>query len=234
MSELALEISGLDVSYGRVRAVQGLTLEVRAGQAVSLLGPNGAGKSSTLRAISGIAPVVGGSIRSFGVDITRMRPDQIVAHGIAHVPEGREIFTTMTCEENLELGGAARGGMEQLPMIYKLFPRLKERASQRAGTLSGGEQQMLAIGRALMSDPRLLILDEPSMGLAPIVVKELLERLRDISSQGMSVLLVEQNTAVALPLASYVYVMATGRLRDAGEPDEISATDALARAYLGV
>jgi branched-chain amino acid transport system ATP-binding protein len=234
VSELALEIEDLDVAYGRVRAVQGLSLQVRAGQAVSLLGPNGAGKSSTLRAISGIAPVVGGTVRAFGRDITRLRPDQIVAHGIAHVPEGREIFTSMTCEENLELGCAARGGMEQLPMVYELFPRLKERRSQPAGTLSGGEQQMLAIGRALMSDPRLLILDEPSMGLAPIVVKELLERLRDISARGMSVLLVEQNTAVALPLAAYVYVMATGRLRDAGVPDEISATDALARAYLGV
>jgi len=233
VSEPALQISDLHVSYGRVRAVQGLTLEVREGQVVALLGPNGAGKSSTLRAISGQAPIVSGAVRALGQDLRALKPDRIVSLGVAHVPEGREVFASLTAEENLEMGGAARGGHSQLELVYELFPRLLERRAQRAGTLSGGEQQMLAIGRALMSDPRLLLLDEPSMGLAPIVVKEVMEQLRQVASRGMSVLLVEQNAAVALELADYAYVMATGELRREGVPDEIGGADELMAAYLG-
>jgi branched-chain amino acid transport system ATP-binding protein len=233
VSELALEITDLHVSYGRVRAVQGLTLEVRAGQVVALLGPNGAGKSSTLRAISGQAPIVSGSVRALGSDLRALKPDKIVGLGVAHVPEGREVFASLTVQENLEMGATARGGLDQLDVVYALFPRLKERYEQRAGTLSGGEQQMLAIGRALMSEPRLLLLDEPSMGLAPIVVKEVMDRLREVASRGMSVLLVEQNAAVALDLADYAYVVSTGFLRRSGAPEEIGGTDELMAAYLG-
>jgi branched-chain amino acid transport system ATP-binding protein len=216
-----------------VRAVQGLTLEVREGQVVALLGPNGAGKSSTLRAISGQAPITSGSVRAFGQDLRVLKPDRIVALGVAHVPEGREVFASLTTEENLEMGAAARGGLDQLDVVYELFPRLRERREQRAGTLSGGEQQMLAIGRALMSEPKLLLLDEPSMGLAPIVVKEVMERLREVASRGMSVLLVEQNAAVALELADYAYVVSTGSLRREGVPEEIGGADELMAAYLG-
>lgn len=233
MAGLALEIRDLHVSYRRVRAVQGLTMEVRSGQVVCLLGPNGAGKSSTLRAISGIAPINSGSINVFGKNVVGMRPEHIVAQGTAHVPEGREVFTTLTSEENLILGGTARGGRKALSGVYDLFPRLRERANQRAGTLSGGEQQMLSIGRALMSEPELLLLDEPSMGLAPIVIQELVGKLKEIASRGISILLVEQNAAVALPLADYAYVMATGLLQASGEPDQLVATNALAAAYLG-
>ena len=232
MSEPALVVRDLHVSYGGVRAVQGLSLEVQGGQVVALLGPNGAGKSSTLRAVSGVAPVVGGSIESFGEKLTGKRPDKIVSHGIAHAPEGREVFGQMTAEENLLLGATVRGSAASLPMIYELFPRLQERRRQRAGTLSGGEQQMLAIGRALMSEPRLLLLDEPSMGLAPIVVLELVEQLLSVARGGVSILLVEQNAAVALKLADYGYVMATGVLQRSGSADELAADD-LMEAYIG-
>ncbi|GAA1845404.1 ABC transporter ATP-binding protein [Pseudonocardia ailaonensis] len=233
MRDTVLELTDLQVEYGRVRAVQGLTLQVRRGQIVALLGPNGAGKSSTLRAISGVAPVRAGSIRTGGQDITRASAHEIVKAGIAHVPEGREIFTALTVRENLELGATTRGTTDQLDYVHTLFPRLAERRSQKAGTLSGGEQQMLAVGRALMSKPGILLLDEPSMGLAPIVIRELLARMKEIASEGLSILLVEQNAAVSLPLADHVYVMATGRLRASGEPGEFEDAAVLAATYLG-
>jgi branched-chain amino acid transport system ATP-binding protein len=207
-------------------------MEARLGQIVALLGPNGAGKSSTLRAISGLAPVAGGAIRTPAGEITRWRPDRIVAGGVAHVPEGREVFMALTVRENLELGATTYRGPSQLDVVHDLFPRLVERTNQKAGTLSGGEQQMLAIGRALMSKPSVLLLDEPSMGLAPIVVLELLERLKQIASEGLSIVLIEQNAAVSLPLASYVYVMASGVLRASGPPTDFADSDALAAAYL--
>jgi branched-chain amino acid transport system ATP-binding protein len=230
--ETVLKIEDLSVEYGKVRAVQGISLEARAGQIVALLGPNGAGKSSTLRAISGLAPIAGGRIHASHGEITKASPDKIVAGGIAHVPEGREVFTALTVRENLELGATTFKGPSQLDFVHDLFPRLVERTSQKAGTLSGGEQQMLAIGRALMSKPSVLLLDEPSMGLAPIVVLELLERLRQIAAGGLSILLIEQNAAVSLPLASHVYVMATGLMRASGPPADFADSDALAAAYL--
>jgi branched-chain amino acid transport system ATP-binding protein len=234
VSELPLLITDLHVSYGRVRAVQGLSLEVRSGQVVALLGPNGAGKSSTLRAISGLAPIVSGGVAAFGQDLRALKPDRIVAHGVAHVPEGREVFRDLTVEENLDLGTSARGSRDQLTVVYDLFPRLKERQDQRAGTLSGGEQQMLAIGRALMSEPRLLLLDEPSMGLAPIVVREVMAQLQQVANTGTAVLLVEQNAVAALELADYVYVIATGRLRRSCPSRELAGTEELMTSYLGV
>lgn len=233
-----LEVEDLSVAYGGVQALRGLSLEVEAGEAVALLGANGAGKSTTLRAISGLVRPAAGSIRFDGQDLTRLPAHAIVELGIAHVPEGRRVFGTLSVEENLNLGGYTRRGRRQAvaearERVYHLFPRLRERRAQLAGTLSGGEQQMLAIGRGLMASPRLLLLDEPSLGLAPKLVREIFRTVREINRQGVTVLLVEQNANLALRLAHRGYVLETGRLALGGAASELREDPRMREAYLG-
>ena len=233
-----LELERLVVRYGAVEAVKGISLEVREGEICALLGANGAGKSTTLRAISGLSAAASGCIRYGGVDITRWPAFRIVEAGVTHVPEGRRVFGTLTVEENLVLGAfvhrsrpaLVREGMER---VFALFPRLAERRRQLAGTLSGGEQQMLAIGRALMARPRLLLLDEPSLGLAPLLVREILRTIQAINRQGVTILLVEQNARMALRIAHRAYVLETGRIVLAGTPAEMQQDSRIRRAYLG-
>lgn len=233
-----LEVEGLRVRYGGVEAVQGISLEVRQGEVVTLLGANGAGKSTTLRAISGLVSPAAGSIRFDGHELTRLPAHAIVELGVAHVPEGRKVFATLTVEENLNLGGYSRrrdrrAVEEGRERVYALFPRLKERRHQLAGTLSGGEQQMLAIGRGLMAAPRLLLLDEPSLGLAPKLVIEIFRTIRAINEQGVTVLLVEQNARLALRVAQRGYVLETGRLALGGDARELRENPQVQEAYLG-
>lgn len=233
-----LEIEGLRVRYGGVEAVQGVSLEVHQGEVVTLLGSNGAGKSTTLRAISGLVAAAAGSIRLEGQELTRLPAHTIVELGVAHVPEGRKVFATLTVEENLNLGGYSQRKRRQAveegrDRVYQLFPRLKERRHQLAGTLSGGEQQMLAIGRGLMASPRLLLLDEPSLGLAPKLVVEIFRTIRTINQQGVTVLLVEQNARLALRVAQRGYVLETGRLALGGEARQLREDPQVREAYLG-
>jgi branched-chain amino acid transport system ATP-binding protein len=230
-----LEIEALEVRYGAVRALKGIELRVDEGEIVTLLGANGAGKTTTLRAISGLARSSGGAIRFDGNDIGFVPPHEIVALGIGHVPEGRRIFPRMSVDENLEMGAYRRRGdaRTDLARVFALFPVLEERRRQDGGTLSGGEQQMLAIGRALMSHPRLLLLDEPSMGLAPLFVARIFEIIRQIREEGTTVLLVEQNAAQALRLADRGYVLETGSIVLADRADVLLADDRVRAAYLG-
>jgi branched-chain amino acid transport system ATP-binding protein len=231
-----LQVNGLQVQYGAVTAVHGIDLRVEQGEIVTLIGANGAGKSSTLRAISGLVRPKAGQILFGGMPIAGLRPDQIVAAGIAQVPEGRAILGRMTVLENLLMGAYARrvpGVKADLERVLDRFPRLKERAKQVAGLLSGGEQQMLAMGRALMARPRLLLLDEPSMGLAPLIVAEVLRLVKEINQEGTTVLLVEQNARQALKIAHRAYVLETGRIALAGPAAEIAADPRVASAYLG-
>jgi branched-chain amino acid transport system ATP-binding protein len=231
-----LQVNGLQVQYGAVTAVHGIDLRVEQGEIVTLIGANGAGKSSTLRAISGLVRPKAGQILFGGMPIAGLRPDQIVAAGIAQVPEGRAILGRMTVLENLLMGAYARrvpGVKADLERVLDRFPRLKERAKQVAGLLSGGEQQMLAMGRALMARPRLLLLDEPSMGLAPLIVAEVLRLVKEINQEGTTVLLVEQNARQALKIAHRAYVLETGRIALAGPATEIAADPRVASAYLG-
>jgi branched-chain amino acid transport system ATP-binding protein len=232
-----LQVTDLHVQYGAIKAIQGISLEVREHEIVALIGANGAGKSTTLRTISGLIRPTGGAITLAGQDLTRMPPHKIVAAGVSHVPEGRRIFANMTVRENLEMGafarkdaGAFRGDMER---VFDTFPRLKERIKQQAGTLSGGEQQMLAIGRALMSSPKLLLLDEPSLGLAPFLVQEIFGIVREINSRGATILLVEQNAHAALKIASRGYVLETGRVVLSDTADSLLVNEDVRRAYLG-
>jgi len=224
-----LELDELDAHYGRIRALDGVSLRVEEGEIVTLIGANGAGKTTTLRTISGLTRATRGRIRFGGVDVTRMPPDRIVRAGIGHAPEGRRVFARMTVRENLELGGYTRRSRAEtaadLERIFTTFPRLAERIAQKAGTLSGGEQQMLAIGRALMSRPRLLMLDEPSLGLSPILVQTIFGVVREINARGTTVLLIEQNARQALRIAARGYVLEVGRIRFASE--------AVRAAYLG-
>jgi branched-chain amino acid transport system ATP-binding protein len=232
-----LELDDVAVSYGKRRALEGVTLSVAAGEIVTLLGANGAGKSTTLRAVSGLVRPTRGRIRYEGRDITHVPADRIVAAGVGHVPEGREIFPEFTVHENLLVGGhtVERSRMgERLESVFRLFPVLRDRQSQLAGTLSGGEQQMLAIGRALMTRPRLLLLDEPSLGLAPMLAREIFRVIRRINESGVAVLLVEQNARRALALASRGYVLETGRLVTSGTSGELSADARVRTAYLGL
>ena len=231
-----LEVRGLAVSYGGIQAVKGISLEVRQGEIVALVGANGAGKTSTLRAISGLLPYAG-EILHDGIDLRGLPPHLIAARGIAHVPEGRGIFANLTVGENLRLSAwpcrnraATARGYER---VFALFPRLRERSSQPGGTLSGGEQQMLALGRALMSGAGLLLLDEPSMGLSPLLVKEILAMLADINRQGVTILLVEQNANMALRMASRGYVFESGRLELSGTGPELLSDPRVRKAYLG-
>ena len=232
-----LTLDGVEVSYGAIRALQGVSLTIQAGEIVTLIGANGAGKSTTLRAISGLVPTGRGRILLEGVEITSVSADKIVQKGIGHSPEGRRVFANMSVRENLELGAYTRrdraGIREDFDRALTLFPRLKERIGQNAGTLSGGEQQMLAMGRALMARPRLLLLDEPSLGLAPFLVRDIFNIIRDINTQGTTVLLVEQNAHMALGVAHRGYVLETGRIVMAGEAKGLLANDDIKKAYLG-
>ncbi|WP_018702032.1 MULTISPECIES: ABC transporter ATP-binding protein [Sporomusaceae] len=232
-----LTIDNLNVFYGAIHALKGISLEVKEGEIVTLIGANGAGKSTTLRTISGLLKPKEGSIKFEGKDIGGMAAQNVVKLGISQVPEGRRIFANMTVMENLELGAFTRsdkaGIAQDLDMVFGRFPRLAERRSQLAGTLSGGEQQMLAMGRALMSRPRMMLLDEPSMGLAPLLIREIFNIIVDINSTGTTVLLVEQNANMALSIAHRAYVMETGRITLSGDAKELAASEDVRKAYLG-
>ena len=231
-----LEVNDLHVYYGGIRALSGLSFNVSAGEIVTLLGPNGAGKTTTLKTLSGLLPTRQGEWRLEGIPLNGVAPHEIVLMGMAHVPEGRKIFNRLTVIENLRLGAYSRkddGIGRDLERIFTLFPRLKERQEQVAGTLSGGEQQMLAIGRALMTGPRLLLLDEPSMGLAPILVEQIFDAVQEINRQGVTVLLVEQNAAMALAVAHRGYVLEAGAIVLQGSAAELQENPEVRRAYLG-
>jgi len=232
-----LEIKDLHVSYGEIRALRGVSISVEAREIVALLGNNGAGKTTTLKTISGLLAPSQGEILLEGRSLVGLPAHEIVTRGVAHVPEGRKIFNRLTVLENLEMGAYARrdGGLpEDLDKVFTLFPRLKERREQIAGTLSGGEQQMLAIGRALMARPRLLMMDEPSMGLAPVLVEQILATIEDINARlGTTILLVEQNAAMALAIAHRGYVLETGAIVLAGSAEALQADPEVRRAYLG-
>ncbi|WP_026486589.1 ABC transporter ATP-binding protein [Caldanaerobius polysaccharolyticus] len=232
-----LELRDVHVYYGAIHAIQGISLRVEEGEIVTLIGANGAGKSTTLNTICGLNRVQSGSVMFEGKDITRLSPPDIVKLGICQVPEGRRIFPNMTVLENLELGAYLRsdkdGIKKDLERVYGRFPRLAERKRQLAGTLSGGEQQMLAIGRALMSRPRLLLMDEPSMGLAPIIVKDIFEIIKEINQSGTTILLVEQNAKMALSIAHRAYVLETGRITLEGQAKDLADNPQVQKAYLG-
>ena len=230
-----LKIDELKVSYGGIEAVKGITFEVPDGKIVTLIGANGAGKSTTLRAIAGLVKPAHGRIHLQGEDITALSPDRIVSKGITLVPEGRHVFPDLTVLENLKIGAYLRKDSLEadLNWVYELFPRLKERSWQAAGTLSGGEQQMLAVGRALMSRPKIIMMDEPSLGLAPIVVKGIFDIIREINKQGVTVLLIEQNANMALRIADVGYVLETGRITLTGSGRDLLTNEAVKKAYLG-
>ena len=233
-----LEISSLDVSYGRVQVLFDVSIEVAEGELVTVIGANGAGKTTLLLTVSGVLKAQGGSIGFQGRRIDDLPPHEIVGLGVGHVPQGKELFPAMTVLENLEMGAHMVRRQEEfderLDRAFEFFPRLSERARQRAGTLSGGEQQMLAIARALMARPRLLLLDEPSAGLAPIIVDHLAEIILDMNSSGLTVLLVEQNAFLALELARKAYVMESGRVVESGDTAVVMESDLVRRAYLGI
>jgi branched-chain amino acid transport system ATP-binding protein len=231
-----LRVEALHVFYGEIHALRGVALEVRAGEIVTLLGNNGAGKTTTLKTISGLLAPREGRVLLDGVPLEETPPHEIVRKGIAHVPEGRRIFNRLSVLENLRMGAYARrdGHIEtDLARVFALFPRLQERVAQVAGTLSGGEQQMLAIGRALMASPRVLLLDEPSMGLAPVVVEQIFQTIGDINRQGTTILLVEQNAAMALSVAHRAYVLELGSVTLSGTAAELAGNDQVRKAYLG-
>ena len=234
---MLLEIVGIAVHYGKVAALKNVSMKVPVGGVVTIIGANGAGKSTTLRAISGLAPISRGEIHFDGHRIDHLPAHKIVARGIAHVPEGRRVFPDLTVEENLRTGAYLRrdwAALERdLEVVYRRFPRLKERRRQWAKTLSGGEQQMAAIGRALMSSPRMLLLDEPSMGLSPVMVQEIARIVADIAKGGVPVVLVEQNAELALRLAHYGYVLETGTVAVEGPAHDLHENDHVRRAYLG-
>ena len=230
-----LKIDGLRVNYGGIEAVKGIDFEVPEGKIVTLIGANGAGKSTILWTIAGLVKPAAGRIRLQAEDITALSPDRIVSKGITLVPEGRHVFPDLTVLENLKIGAYLRTDdlNHDLEWVYSLFPRLKERSWQAAGTLSGGEQQMLAVGRALMSRPKLMMMDEPSLGLAPLVVKDIFSIIRKINEQGVTILLIEQNANMALHTADLAYVLETGRLTLSGTGEELLKNEAVKKAYLG-
>jgi branched-chain amino acid transport system ATP-binding protein len=232
-----LEVDCLVARYGRITALQDVSLHVEEGEIVTLIGANGAGKTTTLRTISGLVRPASGTIRFAGRDITRLAPNDIVRAGIGHSPEGRRVFPRMTVRENLELGAYTRHAKpeiaEDLERVFVIFPRLKERYEQKAGTMSGGEQQMLAIGRALMSRPKLLLLDEPSLGLSPKLVQTIFEVIRDINARGTTILLIELNARQALAVAARGYVLEVGAIAHEGAAAELAASEAVRAAYLG-
>lgn len=232
-----LKVTDLVVSYGGIEALKGISFEVEQGQIVTLIGANGAGKSTTLRTISGLVPPKEGRIYFEGRDITDFNTQKIVETGIAMVPEGRRVFANLTVLENLRIGAYLRKDKdiieEDINYVYDLFPRLKERSWQLAGTLSGGEQQMLAVGRAVMTRPKMIMMDEPSLGLAPLVVKDIFKIIQTLKSTGMTVLLIEQNANAALHACDYAYVMETGRITTSGTGEELLSSEAIQEAYLG-
>jgi len=231
-----LSLSGVHTYYGHIHALQGVDLEVRAGEIVTLLGTNGAGKTTTLKTISGLLHPRSGTVELEGRDISHVPSHKLVHLGVGHAPEGRRIFSRLTVLENLQMGGYTRTAAEvreDTGHVFELFPRLKERATQKGGTLSGGEQQMLAIGRALMTRPRVLLLDEPSLGLSPILVQQIFRIIQEINARGMTILLVEQNALQALAIAHRGYVLQTGRVVLAGTSAELSSNETVRRAYLG-
>lgn len=232
-----LEVKNLSVSYGAIEAVKDISFTVNDGEIVSLIGANGAGKTTTLHTITGLVPAKSGSVMYNGVDLLKTHNNKIVTLGMAHIPEGRHVFTRMSVEENLEMGAFSLKDQsdlkKDLDMVYGLFPRLKERRNQKAGTLSGGEQQMLAMGRALMSKPKLLMLDEPSMGLAPLLVEQIFEIVLKLNQAGTTILLVEQNAQMALSIANRAYVLETGHVVKEGSADALMHDDAVRKAYLG-
>jgi branched-chain amino acid transport system ATP-binding protein len=235
--DAVLDVESIEAFYGSIQALKGISLQVRDGEIVTLIGANGAGKSTTLRSINGLVHPRRGTIRFQGEDITRTPPHEIVRRGISQSPEGRRLFPRMTVLENLEMGAYQRSEQadfeEDLERVFLLFPRLAERRTQKAGTLSGGEQQMCAIGRALMARPKLLMLDEPSMGLAPIFVQKIFEIIVEINRQGTPILLVEQNALMALEVASRGYVLETGRIALADEAEALRANERVRKTYLG-
>lgn len=232
-----LEVKGLKVNYGGIKALDGVSFKVEQGQIVTLIGANGAGKSTALRAISGLVPVQGGSVIFMGEDITGKDTQKIVEKGIAMVPEGRRVFPNLTVLENLKIGAYLRndndGILQSTQYVYDMFPRLKERLWQMAGTLSGGEQQMLAVGRALMARPKLMMMDEPSLGLAPLVVRDIFAIIRRVAQEGITVLLIEQNANAALRAAQYGYVLEVGHVVLEGTGEELLANPQVRDAYLG-
>ena len=232
-----LQIKNLSVSYGAIEAVKNISLTVNDGEIVSLIGANGAGKTTTLHTITGLTPAVSGEVLFNGVDLLKTPNNKIVTLGMAHIPEGRHVFTRMSVQENLEMGAFSltdRSHMaDDLAMVFDMFPRLKERRNQKAGTLSGGEQQMLAMGRALMSHPNTILMDEPSMGLSPKLVKEIFAIIRKLHDQGITVLLVEQNANMALSIADRAYVLETGRITMEGDAKELMDNEQVRKAYLG-
>ena len=235
MSQI-LKVDNINVYYGAIHAIKGISFEVNEGEVVTLIGANGAGKSTTLQTVSGLLHSRTGSIEFAGENLAKIPPHIIVRKGLAQVPEGRRIFQQMSVEENLEMGAYTRDKSElegDLESVYKQFPRLLERRRQIAGTLSGGEQQMLAIGRALMSHPKLLMLDEPSMGLAPILVEQIFDIIRQLNEAGTTILLVEQNAQMALSVAHRAYVMETGKITLSGTGKELAESDQVRKAYLG-
>ncbi len=232
-----LEVKNLSVSYGAIEAVKDISFTVNDGEIVSLIGANGAGKTTTLHTITGLVPAKSGSVMYNGVDLLKTHNNKIVTLGMAHIPEGRHVFTRMSVEENLEMGAFSLKDQsdlkKDLDMVYGLFPRLKERRNQKAGTLSGGEQQMLAMGRALMSHPKTILMDEPSMGLSPQLVKEIFSIIRKLHEQGITILLVEQNAKMALSIADRAYVLETGRITMEGDANELLNNEQVRKAYLG-
>lgn len=232
-----LKVCGMEASYGQIRALKGIDLEVRAGELVALIGANGAGKTTFLRTLSGVQPLAGGRVEFDGEDISRLRPDLRVKRGICHSPEGRQVFGPLSIEDNLRLGAYARQReqtAEGLERVYALFPVLREKRKQPAGTLSGGQQQMLAISRALMGQPRLLLLDEPSMGLAPLLVAEVFNVIQALKAAGITILLVEQNAFAALQIADRAYVLETGSVVLSGSGSAMLQNDQVREAYLGM
>jgi branched-chain amino acid transport system ATP-binding protein len=237
MAEEMLKVRDLKVHYGAIQALKGISFEVAKGEIITLIGSNGAGKSTTLNGISNVVKKSGGKVEFKGQDVSAMAPDRLVASGLVQVPEGRRIFANLSVRDNLEMGAYTRkdrqGIRDDLDMVYGIFPRLRERAKQIAGTLSGGEQQMLAMGRALMSKPALLLMDEPSMGLAPILVDEIFAVIRRINQAGTTILLVEQNAYKALSVAARAYILETGNVVKSGPVAELMKDDSVKTAYLG-
>jgi branched-chain amino acid transport system ATP-binding protein len=232
-----LEVKDLNLYYGAIHALKGISLTVKDGELVSLIGSNGAGKTSTLHAISGLLQISSGSLTLDGRDLRKVHPNKIINLGLAHVPEGRHVFARMTVEENLLMGAYiirdSKKIMKNLEKVYSYFPRLRERYKQLAGTLSGGEQQMLATGRALMTDPSILLMDEPSMGLSPLLVKEIFSIIQTLHDSGITILLVEQNAKMALAVSDRAYVLETGKISMSGPASELANDDRVRKAYLG-
>lgn len=234
-----LTIKDLNVHYGAIHAIHDVSLDVSEGEIVTLIGANGAGKTTILHTISGLHKATSGAITLEGHDLVKTEPSSIISLGMAHVPEGRHVFAQMTVEENLEMGAFIfskdKAGIQaSIKEVYERFPRLKERRRQLAGTLSGGEQQMLAVGRALMAKPKILLMDEPSMGLSPLLVKEIFKIIQEVHKQGITILLVEQNAKMALSIADKAYVLETGRIKMSGSAKELMSNDDVRKAYLGV